>query len=356
MGASYSCGILPEARHEAWTRFVEQAPFGSIYSTPAYLSALCSATGGRYRVLAVQKGEEIVGGVALYEEDTPGGTLVSPRLLLYYNGPVLIGLDSRYPYRETSEHVRILGEMQSWLATAGYGRLTLKCLPGFHDVRALASGGWSVRPTWSYVVPISDLEQCWSRIEQNLRRLVNRAEKEGITATEDDDFESFFRLHASTMDRKDRGVYLGADRFERYFRALYAQGKATLFHARLADGTSVATAMVLLGNHPVAQTVSAAADPEHQARGTNPFLRWHSFRALHERGFRGVDLTDATLNPVTRFKGQLGGDLVMSLEADAPRTLRFSGWENGNRVYRRLRAIPGSVVRRVLRGGGDGAS
>ncbi len=28
MGASYSCGLLPEARHDEWTRFVEQAPFG----------------------------------------------------------------------------------------------------------------------------------------------------------------------------------------------------------------------------------------------------------------------------------------------------------------------------------------
>ncbi len=200
-------------------------------------------------MLAVEKGEEIVGGVALYEEDTPGGTRVSPRLLLYYNGPVLVGLDSRYPYRATSEHVRILGELQAWLSGAGYGRLTLKCPPGFQDVRALVSAGWAVRPTWSYVVPIADLDESWSRIEQNLRRLVRRAEKEGITATEDDDFESFFRLHASTMDRKDRGVYLGADRFERYYRALSEQGKATLFHARLADGTAVATALVLLGNH-----------------------------------------------------------------------------------------------------------
>ncbi len=170
-----------------------------------------------------------------------------------------------------------------------------------------------------------------------------------MTVTEDDDFDSFFRLHETTMDRKDRGVYLDRERFRTWFRTLHEQGLATLFHARMPDGTAVATALVLLGNHPVAHTVSAAADAEYQALGTNPLLRWESFRRLGERGYRGVDLTDASLNPVTRFKGQLGGDLVMSLEVDAPRTLRFRAWHGGRQAYVRLRGAAGAAARRVLR-------
>jgi len=351
MAASYRCGLLPETRYAEWTTFVERSPFGSIYSTPVYLSALSSATGGRFRVLAVEKGEEIVGGVALYEEDTPGGVRVSPRLLLYYNSPVLVGLDSHRPYRETSEHLKILSEMETWLRDAGYGRLSFKCLPALTDVRPLVSRGWSVKPTWSYVVPLSDIDAAWDRIEQNLRRLVRRAEKEGIVVTEDDDFESFFRLHTLTMDRKDRGIYLPGTPFERYFRTLHSQGLATLFHARTSDGTAVATTLLLLGNHPVAHTVSAAADPEFQNLGTNPLLRWEGFKALHERGFKGVDLTDASLNAVTRFKGQLGGDLVMSLELDAPRSARFRMWERSSRAVWRGRTAAGALVRRLLRTG-----
>jgi len=349
MASSHGCSILPEARYDEWTRFVQSAPRGGIYNTPAYLSALCSATGGRFRILAVEKGDEIVGGVALYEEEGSGGVRVSPRLLLYYNGPVLTGLESRYPYRETSEHLKILDAMEAWLSGAGYGRLSLKFAPGITEVRTFTSRGWDVRPTWSYVVPISDLESAWGRIDQNLRRLVGRAEKEGVAVTEDDDFDSFYRMHLGTMDRKDRAAYLPRASFERWFRTLHDQGLATLFHARLGDGRAVATALLLLGEHAVAHTVSAAADAEHQALGTNPLLRWASFKSLHERGFEGVDLTDASLNPVTRFKGQLGGDLVMSLEVDAPRTLRFRAVEQGKRVYRRLRGGAGSLARRVLR-------
>jgi len=98
----------------------------------------------------------------------------------------------------------------------------------------------------------------------------------------------------------------------------------------------------------VAQTVSAAADSQYQGLGTNPLLRWESFRRLHARGYRGVDLTDASLNPVTRFKGQLGGDLVMSLELDAPRTLRFRAWERSWSAFYGARGAAGSAVRRLL--------
>ncbi len=349
MASAHTCSVLPEARYDEWTRFVQSAPRGCIYQTPAYLRALCGATSGRFRILAVEKGEEIVGGIALYEETTGGGVHVSPRLLLYYNGPVLTALASRYPYRETSEHLKILDAMERWLRGAGYGRLSLKCAPGMTEIRTFTSRGWTVTPTWSYVVPIVDLVETWGRIEQNLTRLVKRAKKEGVTVTEDEDFDSFYRLHLNTMDRKDRATYLSRERFETWFRTLHRQGLATLFHARLADGTAVATALVLLGEHAVAQTVSAAADAEHQGLGTNPLLRWASFERLHERGYRGVDLTDASLNPVTSFKGQLGGDLVMSLEVDAPRTLRFRTLDLGEQVYHRLRAGAARAARRVLR-------
>jgi len=66
----------------AWEAFVAGAPGGSVYNLPAYVEALCTAIGGRFRILAVKRNDEIVGGVALYERDAGGGTFVSPRLLL----------------------------------------------------------------------------------------------------------------------------------------------------------------------------------------------------------------------------------------------------------------------------------
>lgn len=349
MASSYRARVLDEADFGSWTTLLEACPGACIYSHPAYLDALCRATGGTFQLVAVEKGDEMVGGLAAYQERQGRMRVLSPRLLLYYLSPVLRSYDTRYPSEVTSRQLKIWGALADWVEAGRFDRVMLRCTPGLDDVRACLSRGWVARPTYSYVVALDDLPTAWGRVEQNLRRLVGRAEAAGLTLTEDDDFGAFHALHQATMDRKDQGTYLDADGFRRYWQALHDQGLATLLHARLPSGRSVAAQLVLLGPHGVAQIASAAADVEHQTLGTNAFLRWKSFELLARRGYQGVDLTDAALNPVTRFKSQLGGDLSLAMVVEAPRSLRWRTKAVAARGVRRLRGAAGSMVRRVLR-------
>ena len=66
-----------------------------------YLDILCRAAGGRFSVLVARYGEELAGGVALYEQDTRFGMHVSPRRLLSYNGVVLRRYDTRHHSQQT---------------------------------------------------------------------------------------------------------------------------------------------------------------------------------------------------------------------------------------------------------------
>ncbi|HEU5466471.1 MAG TPA: hypothetical protein VFU75_06240, partial [Gemmatimonadales bacterium] len=67
MAAALTVGEVGEGEYGRWEKFIAAAPGGSVYSTPGYLDALCTAAGGRFRLLAARQGEEIAGGVALYE-------------------------------------------------------------------------------------------------------------------------------------------------------------------------------------------------------------------------------------------------------------------------------------------------
>ena len=84
---------------------------------------------------------------------------------------------------------------------------------------------------------------------------------------------------------------------------------ARLGHA-VFDGKVIASQLMLTGTHPVAHTVCAGADEDYLRLGASGFLRWHGALALARDGYRANDLTDAGLNPVTRFKSQLGGELT----------------------------------------------
>lgn len=315
--------VLEPRDYDAWNRLVASSAEGSVYSMPEYLDALCSSTGGRFRILAVDRGDELAGGVALYEEAARWGRFVSPRLLLYYNGPVLRSSETRYPSQRTSRLVENLEAIEEGVALQGFGRVAFRCRSPLADVRAFVERGWRARPSYSYVVDVTDLEKAWSRVEQNLRRLVGRCDREGVSFSEDDDFRSFYALHAQTHERKGASLYLPEPAFARYFRTLHASGLARLFHARLPDGRSIATQLVLLGLHPVSHTVAAATDAAHLNLGASAFLRWNVFRWLSAAGKAANDLTDAPLSPVTHFKAQLGGDLQLSHWVERPESAGF---------------------------------
>jgi hypothetical protein len=342
--------VLTESEFPEWNDLVARSPEGSIYSTPEYLDALCGAAGGSFRILAVRKGDDLLGGIALYERRSRSGTYVSPRLLLYYNGIVLRPYETKYPSQRTARHNEILESLLDGLAGLNYGRIALRCRSPLTDVRALLAKGWSARPHYTYVVPLTDMDALRARMEQNLRRLVDRCTAQGLTVTEDDDFESFFRLHSQIHERKGANLYLPRAAFQRYFERLRTGGLARLYHARLPGGMSVSTQLVLLGSHPVSHTVSAAADSEHLKLGATAFLRWNVFRRLSEQGVVANDLTDAALNPVTHFKAQLGGDLEMCLFLEAPESGPFRRERQYAELMRFLRRKTRSVARRLRRG------
>ncbi|HSQ31803.1 MAG TPA: GNAT family N-acetyltransferase [Gemmatimonadaceae bacterium] len=339
---------LGEAEFGSWNEFVAAVPSGSIYSRTEYLDALCTAAGGRFTVLAARRGDLLVGGVALYERDGRFGRYVSPRSLLYYNGPVIRPSGSRYPSEHTAESIKTLTALEAAIRAREYASVLLKPRPVLADVRPFLAAGWRPTVGYTYVVSIADLEQARARIEQNLRRLIDRCSRSNFAITDEGDFDGFFRLHAMTMERVGAPVYLPAAAFRAFYETLSRQGLARLFSACLPDegGKVVATQLVLLG-HPVTHTVSAGADPEHMKSGVTSLLRWEAFARLSAGGYVANDLTDATLNAVTHFKSQLGGTLEPWFELRSPESLPFRWGTRISRAVQVSRAVAGAAVRRA---------
>jgi hypothetical protein len=344
MGAKLVTRYLSEKDYPEWNELVATSSHGSIYSTPEYLDVLCSESDATFRILVVDRADEIVGGIALFERTNAFGRYISGRLLLYYNGFVLKSHPSKYPSERTAREIETITVLAEELHHAGYGRVELRNRGALSDVRPALQLGWRATPSYTYVVAIADLEGAWSRVEQNLRRLVGRCEREGIYFSDDDDFESFYSLHEQTHVRKGSALYLAKHNFERYFRRLKAQGLGRLFQARSAEGKVISSQLVLLGRHPVCHTVCAAADAAFLKTGATAFLRWRAFEQLSKMGYAATDLTDAQLNPVTHFKSQLGGDLQVNLMLARPDRPRFAL----ERSIAKAKILTGGALRRVV--------
>lgn len=339
---------LDEADYPIWNAFVEASPSGSVYSRTDYLDILCTSGGGCFRVLVARKGEELHGGIGLYERSTAAGTILSGRLLLYYNGFVLKAFHGKYPGQVASKRLAALEALEREIRARGYDRIIVRSRHHLSDYRVFLRRGWEIRPSYSYLVHLKNPAEAFGRIDQNQRRLIRRCEEAGVTLSHDRDFESFFRLHRMTSERKGAPLYLPEAAFRKYFEAVTSKGLGRPYHARLKDGHPAASQLVLTGGHPVTHTVTAAADPDHMALGTTPFLRWKVMEDLAAQGHEGNDLTDAELNEVSRFKSQLGGELVTNFVLSGADSLRYSAHRLARRGLRRGRGLVRKGLGRFL--------
>jgi hypothetical protein len=353
MATKFSTAFLTETDYPIWNQLVAASPLGSIYSTPEYLDILCSVTDARYRILGVFRNDELIGGVGLYERKSPAGTTVSNRLLLYFNGLVMKESAAQVPSLRTAQHIEALTAIERAIAGLPYARVRLHSRYALTDVRPFVVRGWVARPSYTYEVSVLDLAQQWNLVEHNLRRLVLRCGNAGITVSDDDDFDSFFELHYQTHLRKGAPLYLPKGPFGEYVRRLRAMNFCRLYHARNGDGRALATQLVLLGNHPVSHTVTAAADAEFLNLGTTPYLRWKAFESLNALGYAANDLTDAALNSVTHFKSQLGGKLRTTTVLNRGDSRALKMYESVSGILARGRAVAGRIVR-YRRGKGEG--
>lgn len=324
MSAGLVVRQLGESEFDRWSRFVAASPSGSIYALPAYLDILCSAAGGTFSIVGVFQGDELVGGIGLYLRPIRFGQLAARRSLLNYHSPVLRAYDAVHPSDNTARHLKILSTLIAYLGDVPCEHLMLHVRHLIADVRPFQAAGWRVRPDFSYVVEFADLPMAWSRVAHNLRRLIRRAAEQELVCTEDDDFDGFFRLHRQIHRRKHVPIYLPEAAFRQFVERLRTQQLGRLYHARLQSGESAAAELVLTGPHPVTHTVCAASDEGQLATGANPFLRWKTFEDLAGLGYTATDLTGAPYpHDVTRFKAQLGGDLVTNWLVERPPTLRY---------------------------------
>jgi len=331
--------LLKAAEHEAWDSFVYTTSNGSICSTSAYLDALCTATGDSYRIAAIERDGSLLAGVALFDHHTRWGRASGPRLLLPYNGLVYSTGDSTYPSKNESLEIKLQSALAEFLEEEKYARLLVKCRSPITDVRVFMDRGWQITPTFTYIAEIEDLEQLWSRVDRNLKRLIKRCRGEQFSFTDDDDFDSFYALHSQVHQQKGAPLYLEPEPFREFFSTLHSKGLARLFHARNGAGKAVASQIVLTGHHSLSHTVAAGSDSEYAASGVNAYLRWSALEQLSKEGFKENDLTDASLNSVSRFKSQLGGSLTMSFALGRPPSSAYRIGSRLENIARKMKSV-----------------
>ncbi|MGH6624619.1 MAG: GNAT family N-acetyltransferase, partial [Burkholderiaceae bacterium] len=269
---------LGASEFDAWRGMVAASEQGSVYALPEYLEALCRAANATFRIVAAYLDDQLVGGIPLFERRSRAGTYVANRLLLYYNGIVLRLPPKKWLSDRATLNALVLAALATDLEQRGYAHLQLHNRSPLDDVRPFLQRGWAASLSYTYVVSCADPTEQWEKVDPNLKRLISRCERDGVTYREDGDLDALFRLHLQTHQRKGAPLYLPESAFRRFYDDIKNAGLARLGHAVLNDQV-IASQLMLTGPHPVGHIVCAGADEQHLKLGANGFLRWHSLLA-----------------------------------------------------------------------------
>ena len=185
--------------------------------------------------------------------------------------------------------------------------------------------GADAQPRHVFHVPLAgrSTEDLWSGLNQEWRRNVRRAQKEGVEVVVGSAAElpEFYRLLDIT-ERRD-GFRLGRSLayYERQYAALNAEepGRMKLYLARHQGETLAAHTMITVGNRAWYQT-GASADHRREVRPSNA-LQWRMLLDAHALGADVYDMrgVPSTLDPGERAYGLLrwklgtGGQVVETL-------------------------------------------
>ncbi len=333
---------LPE-----WDMAISRSDTASGYFNSVYLRALSKAAGATVEFIGFYRDHSLVGGLPLFVTRSAFGLSVTPRPLLYYNGLWIDNFSDLGAAKSERKLISVITCLDHFLSRRRYSRVKLKLSPAFVDARPFMVNRWLVRPTYTYVVPLTEVDELWSRFDRDVRRLARKAESEGIFVTENSDTERLFELHAGVHERKGAPLYLDQKNFNSFVDEIVAAGLASVFHARLPGGRIIASQLVLQGAHPVSHTICAASDPEFDRLGSNSLLRWQVFQKLSHRGATGIDLTDAAINPVSAFKAKLGAELRLTLVVSRPDSVPLRFADTIRRTYYGVRATAGSSLRKL---------
>lgn len=290
-----------------WDGFVSSSPQGTIFSETLWLQALDNP----FRLFGCYKGNDLVGGVAVLEDEAGRNTRgLFP--LTPFQGVIFRDHSAmKHPTRDSLQ-MQITTALLDRLE-AQYCGLTIANHYTFHDLRPFFfrtfghGNSYEVTIRYTHVVDLSDIDASWAAMDDNTRWEIRKAQKVGIRLHHSDDFELFDRMQRRTFERQNLQRDIPADMLTRVFAALRSNGRCRLYLA--CNPMGVATSGVLtIWDNKRAYYLMGASETEFRNNGSASLTLWNAFQDLAPR-LPEIDLVGCNSPRRGEFKAGFGGKL-----------------------------------------------
>ncbi|WP_430811370.1 MULTISPECIES: lipid II:glycine glycyltransferase FemX [unclassified Carboxylicivirga] len=319
MSDKYTVNYLEEAAYGEWDQYVASHPLGTPFQLSTFLKQVSENTGRTFRVIALKKGDEIVGGFAFGEVSKLGFKMIP----LPYDCPVFQPLfnerDTKFSTKKESHRQEITKCLNNFLQSHYHAisfRFDWRC----NDLRSFSEDKFSIDLKYTYIQNLNEFDASHHPIDPATKRQIKKAHKEGFTVNKDmsdDNIAAFYALIRKTYKRQGLPLIFSQKDYQHLLTRLVEQHKARLYVMYIKDEPVAAMAISTMNKQ--AHYWLSASDTSYSRYGGTSALILEVLNDLKMRGIESFDFVGANTASISRFKAGYSFNLQAYYEASKTR-------------------------------------
>jgi Acetyltransferase (GNAT) domain len=293
---------------EAWDRFVDESPYGSIFHRWDLLKIVEKHTGFRFLPYGITRSGELLAILPLFTRKVYGITMVTsppPKAGLPNMGLAVARTFDRLKQYQKEQWLEIIGsEVKEELDRLDPDYFSMVLPLGFTDIRIFQWLGFEAVPQYSYTFDLApSLEKIFASFKNKRRTAIRNAERAGFTFGVEPGVAELYRLLRSRFS--DLGRNLGIPG-EKYLGDLSAGLPDHIRTYSIMEGERVVAAC-MVSRYKDMKFLYWAAE---QRGNVTDLLAWRMIQEAKADGLSSVELVGANTPHLSLYKNQFNPDLA----------------------------------------------
>jgi GNAT superfamily N-acetyltransferase len=291
--------VLDPAEYPLWDDLVARSPQGTVFHTGDWVGTMAGLLNRTPRIYGYWSDGDLIGGCSLYLHPFAGlyTSASSVCAMTPYGGMVIAKIS------EAERHTAI-DALAAAIEAERFAQVRLKQPPEFDDIRPLVWRGWQAGISYTYHVALDDVT-----LSRNCRRNIRKAEQQGVTVLQSDDFDAFFPLFLDTFSHQGMQCPLSRGAAADLYAMLRERDRGEMW-AAITENGQMAAADIYVRDPRRVYRWSAVAHPDLRNLGAAFLLLSTAFAEFGQRGYPTMDIMTANVAHLAEFSRNFSPKLV----------------------------------------------
>jgi len=285
---------------EQYREFCAVEPAVPLFLKDWWLDAVCKD----WDAAIVKNGDKVSGIWPYCMENRINVSIIRDQVLTPYMGPfVFYPNDLKHSKRDNFQHETIAALLDEMPEAKVWH---LSAFPGLKQVGLFTTHKFDVQVRQTFIMPLSDkIEDIFSRLHEDYRRNVRKAEKEITIANEPEMLQQLWGYQKATLDKKDVRMHFTQPQLQAVFDACNEHGCTALWVAR-KEGEAEAILWQVWDDVQAYYLVGSKNPLSNDNRAMTALI-WHAIAHAASLGKTGFDFEGSMDQGVEKFFRNFGG-------------------------------------------------